>query len=482
MCRRMEPEERIADLEDRIEQLEREQKSDTDMTRRDTLKTGAAALGLGGLIGGGASMAATEPASAGTDQTGTWGSPGNPQDFIAEDIYGPDGEGGSQAVAVPRIQGTDMQYNQARFGFEVPGRPETMDGDLTITIDDSDNIDWANYDNKIYQNFPVRVTGKVDIEISGDHSTEDVLLPYFIGGKRTTGSERQPVQVTGDTTTPSNVPIKSFYCEAPKGQHPVQIRGVETQGHIPTDLDDEQAAIGAYGGGELNAVSLKINNSQQTPKTGILAYNSPMTAWGVDMGTDIVQYGYLVKHMGVLVARENTGDNGISGTVGSTTDIAYNLPIGELYFADQTNTLSATNSLVNVGRGIVYGFEDNRDYSTEVMADLNLDDYLGIESVSVEPNTFTIQDDNVVSFEPTGPFGILVAPVAISASATVAHSFDSIAFGVSGDNTTNQGVTTLSGTTGTDNNVNLAKDGNILYIENRRGDTYDITFIDIYNE
>ena len=110
MCRRMEPEERIADLEDRIEQLEREQQSDTDMTRRDALKTGAAALGLGGLIGGGAGAAATGTARAGTDQTGTWGSPGNPQDWYVEDLY--DGDGNTVASAENgALNGSQLDYD-----------------------------------------------------------------------------------------------------------------------------------------------------------------------------------------------------------------------------------------------------------------------------------------------------------------------------------------------------------------------------------
>jgi hypothetical protein len=81
--RYMDSEQRIAELEARIEKLEADEPD--EMSRRDLLQLGGAGL-LGALAGGGGSMAAVDRASAGTYQAGSLGTAEDPLDLTADDI------------------------------------------------------------------------------------------------------------------------------------------------------------------------------------------------------------------------------------------------------------------------------------------------------------------------------------------------------------------------------------------------------------
>lgn len=77
--------------------------------RRDVLKS-LGAVGVGAGVGAGAMGAASQEASAGSQQTGTIGSGGSPVDVVAEDIYGPGGQGSGDSVGFESLE-TDQQNN-----------------------------------------------------------------------------------------------------------------------------------------------------------------------------------------------------------------------------------------------------------------------------------------------------------------------------------------------------------------------------------
>jgi hypothetical protein len=89
----MDNEQRIAELEARIEKLEADEPD--GMSRRDAMKLGGAGL-AGALMGGGGSMAAVDRASAGTYQAGSLGTAEDPLDLTVDDISVVDSGGTEQ--------------------------------------------------------------------------------------------------------------------------------------------------------------------------------------------------------------------------------------------------------------------------------------------------------------------------------------------------------------------------------------------------
>ena len=85
--------------------------------------------------------------------------------------------------------------------------------------------------------------------------------------------------------------------------------------------------------------------------------------------------------------------------------------------------------------------------------------------------SFDVADDDVISF--TAPRdGILFVHADFGNASGLFHyrEFNNLDSIVTGGNAENEGTgTTLSGTTGQDGNINVAKDGNTIFLENRTG-------------
>lgn len=104
--------ERIAELESRIEHLEAQLPD--GVSRRDALKLGGVGL-LGALGGGGAALGATGTAEAGTYQAGSLGTPDNPLDLTVDDMSVVDSAGNETG----HVDASGAQYNSVNGAHQV---------------------------------------------------------------------------------------------------------------------------------------------------------------------------------------------------------------------------------------------------------------------------------------------------------------------------------------------------------------------------
>ena len=105
------PDELTAEDKRFIKRL-RERAESSDVSRRDLLQLGGA-TGLGALLGAGGLFGMTGGARAGTAQVGTLGEPGSPIDAVAEDLYGPGGQGSGDAVNFEALAISDSLIAQS---------------------------------------------------------------------------------------------------------------------------------------------------------------------------------------------------------------------------------------------------------------------------------------------------------------------------------------------------------------------------------
>jgi len=145
--------ERIAELESRIERLEAQLPD--GVSRRDALKLGGVGL-LGALGGGGAALGATGTAEAGTYQAGSLGTPDNPLDLTVDDLSVVDSAGNETG----HVDATGAQYESVAF-------KEALDTQVTASESTSYDIDLeaGNYHK-------VTLTGDVDFDFINTDSTD----------------------------------------------------------------------------------------------------------------------------------------------------------------------------------------------------------------------------------------------------------------------------------------------------------------------
>jgi len=103
---------------------------------------------------------------------------------------------------------------------------------------------------------------------------------------------------------------------------------------------------------------------------------------------------------------------------------------------------------------------------------------LTVNSVPYLAKPFSgVGDDTAVTVDVNG-FEIIDVSTSFSGvNGTFYTGFDDIYNSTSGRNITDQGNSTLSGTTGTDGSLNVSRSDNTLYLENRLGDSRDITVL-----
>lgn len=450
-----------------LKDIARRRASDS-VSRRDALKTGAAALGLGGLIGGGAGAAATGTASAGTDQTGTWGSPGNPQDFIAEDIYGPDGEGGSQSVTLPRIHGTDMHYESGKLGQIINtsyrNRPEyntTVTGKTLSEIDKTEvtitgNISGVDETVWILHGIPENIYANFFVNIESSYPNKHIYIPkvHLSSQKDDKNGGGGRLGIIGDAATPSNAQVKSLSGFGSKG-YQVFVEGIELQSYDP--FGDEGAGVFVQGCDEWALSDVAFANGRY----GVLSYSTENVMLNsVDFGSNLTEDGVLTKHEGYVTEQRAAA----TPTQGSVGNFAYNALSGQIVFRGASSTLTGTSGLTNTDDGIIRDSTTGRVYGIS-RGDIALQPTASKQGY--EPVNVTLQTDEATTLDPTNVGMVFVS----SRNASVAAG----SFGLTSgnvitfyqNNMSNEGSTTLTGTTGTDGKVNIAYDGTDLYIENR---------------
>lgn len=201
----------LARLEERVD-------TDTELgqavksRRRDVLKA-IGAVGAGGLAGAAGMDAATGEAAAGSQQAGTLGSPGNPVDAVAEDIYGPGGQGSGDPVAFEAVQTPTIIDDEDGTAYDVGddlagGGGGGGSGAVSLpqaTLGDGQSITLRRFTAPSSTTMEIFVAGvaQVDGTTSGNltlyvENFSDGTTPFSTTTQRNTASPISSFSVGGD--------------------------------------------------------------------------------------------------------------------------------------------------------------------------------------------------------------------------------------------------------------------------------------------
>ncbi|UPV76663.1 hypothetical protein M0R89_19215 (plasmid) [Halorussus limi] len=256
---------------------------------------------------------------------------------------------GSQWTKLPYPGSSDGQTtSQTNEG----DRPLTTTGSVGVTVDSGGGGDYESIQAAINNEVPWLVQHPIDIGVKGGTYDEDILLPPYMSNWAEQGDrgERIPIQITGDTNSPSNVKVNSFM--ATGGVGVTQIRGIEFTGVSP--YDDENTAFSVYNTNRVGIIDCNINTSGNA----MTAYNGQICAVRVKVNGG--GWGIKVKHNGQY------WESG-SGVSGSVSGKAYNMDDGTIKFNHKDNghisgnpTVAADKShdggfVLDEGKGRLYG-------------------------------------------------------------------------------------------------------------------------------
>lgn len=138
-----------------------------------------------------------------------------------------------------------------------------------------------------------------------------------------------------------------------------------------------------------------------------------------------------------------------------------------------------SNELVNAALGGIMNANGN-DITNVNQLDansVNTDEQL-IGSTDFLPGSETLADDTATSFSPSTAGLLIINGQFGGAIGSFVFSFGTLNTAAVGNNITNQGTeTVLTGTTGSDGDINVSTDSGDVYIENRTGLQQTVTYI-----
>lgn len=231
-------------------------------------------------------------------------------------------------------------------------RPLATSGAVGVTVDAGGGGDYESIQAAINNEVPWLVQHPIDIKVTGGTYDEDVLLPPYMSNwaEQSDRGERIPIQITGNTNSPSNVKVKSFM--ATGGIGVTQVRGIEFTG--ASSYDNENTAFSVYNTNRVGLIDCNI----KTGGNAMTAYNGELCA--VRVNVDGGGWGVKVKHNGQYW--ESGG-----GTSGSVSGPAYDMDDGTIKFNHKDSghisgspTVAAHRShdggfVLDEGKGRLYG-------------------------------------------------------------------------------------------------------------------------------
>ena len=240
---------------------------------------------------------------------------------------------------------------------KMDGRPLISREAKTITV--GTDKDYQTIQEAIDQ-VPIFLKHQYKINIDAGTYSEDVIInPTFTYGNTRgdiTEGATGALWLTGDTTTPTNVKVKSFMIISSLGAAEPILDGFSITGTEPTS--DEEPAVSVYGGGHIIFANSTFEENT-TAKQGIMFYGSSGSVTETEIGTDKLENAFLTKHGGRIVHRDGT----ISGTC--TKYVFRSIGGGLITFKGDDVTATGTLGLTNADNGLIIDTDNKRMYNIE---------------------------------------------------------------------------------------------------------------------